>query len=316
MSEASVPEKIKALKKHVSSLDKVKTLGVDIHNSPFLPSMLSEADAPADASFKCIFKSSDSKPLAFLLCSNERNPLLIQRNVEKARVAGNLLGHPLGNVIEMPFEEGTYEGLTWALFRILIPLSDSPWQWRLQKLRLAIPVTRWLSQVLAHTKKSVPENEMADTVLSPLEAMAEDNDFPNHARISARNALNRIKTGSWTPQTSLSHNDLWKGNVMLPRENTSQGFHLNFNIIDWAGSSTAGFAFFDLMKLARSLKFPGFFTRRLICEHCSILGCEPQDAMAYLLSALGTLGRNLDNFPRPVYLRMGTELIEDLKKIS
>lgn len=315
MTDANVPDPVETLRKHVASGDEAKRLGIAVENSPFLPSALSLEDAPADASFKAIFKNAAGQPRLFLLCSNSLNPDLIARNVAKARQAKELLGIPLGDTIQMPLNEDRFEGLTWALFSLNQPLSNDPWRWRWEKARLAWPVTTWLTNVVRKTKRLIPEHDMAQTAIAPLKAFSENEDFPMDFRQRANLAIERIESGTWQPQTILAHNDLWKGNVMLPGPDHPGSAPPKFTVIDWAGSSTKGFAFFDLMKLARSFKFPGLFTKQVIRKQCTILECAEDDIMGYLLAGLGALGMNLENFPPRIYVQMASECIEDLHRI-
>ena len=315
MMDAKVPSTIEALRKHVATGKEAKHAGIALENSPFLPSALSLEDAPADASFKAILKNSTGQPRLFLLCSNSLNPDLIARNVAKAREAKELLGVPLGNPIQMPLKEDRFEGLTWALFTLNQPLSNDPWRWRWEKARLAWPVTTWLTHVIRKSKMPILEPDMTQTAIAPLKAFAENEGFAMDFRQQANLAIKRIESGIWKPQTILAHNDLWKGNIMLPGSDAQNETSSKFRVIDWAGSSTKGFAFFDLMKLARSFKFPGLFTKQILRKQCAVLECGQEDIMGYLLTALGALGMNLENFPPRIYVQMATECIEDLNRI-
>jgi hypothetical protein len=315
MSNAKIPDAVEALRKHVAGGEEGKRSGIAIENSPFLPSALSLEDAPADASFKSIFQNAAGEPKLFLLCSNSLNPDLIARNVAKAREAQALLGDPLGNTIQMPLKEDRFEGLTWALFTLNQPLSNDPWRWRWEKARIAWPVTTWLTSVVRKSKIPIVDQDMTQTAIAPLKAFSENEDFPMDFRQQANRSIKRIESGAWKPQTILAHNDLWKGNIMLPGSDDHGETSPKFRVIDWAGSSTKGFAFFDLMKLARSFKFPGLFTKQIIRKQCALLECAEEDVMSYLLAALGTLGMNLENFPPRIYAQMAMECIDDLHRI-
>lgn len=315
MTDAKIPDSVEALRKHVAIGEEARNAGIALENSPFLPSALSLEDAPVDASFKAILKNANGEPKLFLLCSNSLNPDLIARNVAKAREAKELLGTPLGNTIQMPRKEDRFEGLTWALFSLNQPLSNDPWRWRWEKARLAWPVTTWLTNVVRKSKRPILDPDMARTAIHPLKAFAENEGFAMDFRQQANRAIERIESGNWKPQTILAHNDLWKGNIMLPGPDEPDETSSKFRVIDWAGSSTRGFAFFDLMKLARSFKFPGLFTKQILRKQCTVLECAEKDIMGYLLAALGTLGMNLENFPPRIYVQMATECVEDLHRI-
>jgi len=312
----NIPSQIEALKQFVANSDPAGRLGIVNERSSFLPSALSPTDAPADATYKVIFKDASDKSVAFLLCANALNPELVAQNVNKAKNARKHLPAFAATAIQLPIIEGNHNGLSWALFDIMQPLSRRPWHWRLQKLRLARPLVCWLADVMQATRQPISGNDMEAVAITPLTAVADNKNFPKPFRLRAGRAIADIESGRWLPQTTLAHNDLWKGNIMLPLTKPAGAPSPQFCIIDWAGSSISGFAFFDLMKLARSFKFPVFFTRRIINRQCAILDCAIDHSMDYLLAALGALGLNLENFPVHIYTQMSVALMQDLSRIT
>jgi hypothetical protein len=313
--DAKIPTQIEALKQFVANSDPASRLGIVNEQSAFLPSELTPADAPADATYKVVYKNATGHEVAFLLSANTLNPDLVAINVAKAKHARQLLPPLLADAIQVPVADGTFNRISWALFTIMAPLSEHPWRWRLQKLQLARPLTRWLTDVTHASKQAVSNDDMEAIVVKPLTAIADNTAFSKPFRQRAARAIAEIESGRWAPQTTLAHNDLWKGNIMLPLNRWSRTTSSKFYIIDWAGSSIRGFAFFDLMKLARSFKFPDLFTRRIIDAQCAALDCAVQNSMDYLLAALGALGRNLGHFPAHIYTQMSVELIQDLSRV-
>jgi len=312
MIESQLTNLLEALKKDVTDREEVSQLRVAIDKSPFLPGTINKEDEPADASYKAIFNNVNGQPVAFLICSNPVNTEFVSRNVEKARQARQLLNPQLGSVIQTPILEGSYEKLSWALFSIKRPLSDNKWRWRWQKFFLAMPLAKWMTDVTLDSKRNIEKDHIDESLISSLQALAGDQQFPSDIRKAAKRTIKRLYSGIWTPRSVLAHNDLWKGNIMLPDPNERGKESRKFYIIDWAGSSTKGYAFFDLIKLSQSLNFPNFYTRRIIVKHCEILGCDVDDALSYLLAALASLGRNLEHFPRHRYVEMSVELCRRL----
>jgi len=315
MAESKLDDLLEALKREVVGREEIRHLEAENDQSPFLPGTISKADEPADASYKSIIKNIHGEPVAFLICSNPVNPELVSRNVEKARQAGRVLSPELRSVIQTPILEGAYENLSWALFSIKRPLSDNKWHWRWQKVLLAPHLTKWLTDVTRGSKMDIEARQISQALISPLQDLAGDQQFPADIRKSAEKAVERLMSGVWTPKFVLAHNDLWKGNIMLPAPGERGKARQKFYIIDWAGSSTKGFAFFDLMKLSQSFKYPNFYSRRIIVKHCEILGCHVDDARSYLLAAIASLGRNLEHFPRHRYVAMSVELCHRLSGI-
>ena len=315
MAESKLADLLDALKRNVVEREEIRHLEPDNDRSPFLPGTISREDEPADASYKAIINDVRGQPVAFLICSNPVNPELVSRNVEKARQAGRVLSPELSSVIQTPMLEGRHESLSWALFSIKRPLSDNKWHWRWQKVLLAPRVTRWLTDVTRASRMDIEDGHIGPALISPLEDLAGDQQFPAGIRNGARKAVRRLVSGAWTPKFVLAHNDLWKGNIMLPAPGEEERSRHGFYVIDWAGSSIRGFAMFDLMKLSQSFKYPGFYSRRIIVKHCEILECNLDDALSYLLAAIAGLGRNLEHFPRHRYVAMSVELCRRLSGI-
>ena len=119
----------------------------------------------------------------------------------------------------------------------------------------------------------------------------------------------RLTAGVWVPRSVLAHNDLWKGNVLLPRprSNMARSRH-RFVLIDWAASDTRGFAFYDSLRAGLSLSVPKVAMRRALLHHCRVLQSDPQDAHSYLLAALADLDRNRECFPEDRYLVLAHHL--------
>jgi hypothetical protein len=117
------------------------------------------------------------------------------------------------------------------------------------------------------------------------------------------------------------HNDLWKGNILL--KNCYQSGVSNklgrkdFVLTDWGGSMMKGYAIYDLIRAARSLKLKKEDLRQQIAAHCQILQCDFTEARYYLLAALGYLGMNLEHFPQHLFVGLAhssLEVIEEIQK--
>lgn len=316
MNTPQLTNLLESLKEDVIHREELSHLNAVNENSHFLSGTIRKEDEPADASYKSIINNGQGQPVAFLICSNPVNTGLVSRNVEKARQAAKVLGKRSSAMIQMPILEGAYNQLSWAVFSIKRPLSDNKWQWRWQKVMLTQHLANWLTDVIHDSMKKIEAEDIEDAVVSPLQDLAEDVQFPTDIRKTSEKVIKRLVSGVFNPKSILAHNDLWKGNVMLPSHSDRRESNQRFYIIDWAGSSTKGFAFFDLVKLAESLKFPAFFFRRIIVKHCNILECDIEDAMSYLLAAIACLGRNLEYFPRHRYIEMSVGLYRKLSEIT
>lgn len=314
MNNRSLDQLLEDLKQDAVNQEQIRHLDVRAGLSPFLAGTITKEDEPADASYKALLKNSRGRAVGFLICSNPVNTELVARNTAMARKAKRRLPSPLNNVILEPLLEGRYEKLSWAIFDLKKTLAENLWQWRLQKIRIAPALMQWLADKARTTRQPIGDFHLAGAVSGPLQELADDNGFPGEIRERTLKAMERLAKGAWSPYWILSHNDLWKGNVLLPGAGQS-GEQPKFYIIDWAGSKTEGFAFFDLIKLTCNLNLPDFYARRLVKRHCRIMECDSQDAMSYLLAGIADMGLNLENFPHHVYVKMSVELCGRLARI-
>ena len=117
-------------------------------------------------------------------------------------------------------------------------------------------------------------------------------------RRDADRALAGLAASHWVPKSVLVHDDLWKGNILLPRgSNARRAARRGFFLIDWAGSQVDGFAFWDFARLCESLACPSSLARRSLRTHCEALGCDASDAVFHLLAALADLRTRLEHMP-------------------
>ena len=65
-----------------------------------------------------------------------------------------------------------------------------------------------------------------------------------------------------------------------------------------------GYALYDLVRLAQSMRTGRRFLRTELERHCRVLQCEPADAQSYLITALGHIAMHLEYLPMERYLRL------------
>ena len=108
------------------------------------------------------------------------------------------------------------------------------------------------------------------------------------------------------------HGDLWKGNVLLAPTRVPWG---GIVLIDWGSALIQGYGIQDLIRLADSMRMGLPRLRREILAHCGLLGCEPEDARAYLTTsfahyALQYYGRGQGCFPLEDFIRTSLRCLE------
>jgi len=295
-----------ALKHSLSRLDEIHKRDLDIENMALDPGPMKNNYYPVDVTYKGLIRDMAGSPWAFILCANPVGKTLVRENVEKARAAKALLQPPHNRIIDLPFLSGDVQGISWAIYDLNIPLTQSRWTWQVQKTLLTPVVGKWLIYVLKTTGKPVSPRDLSSMIVSPLENLCREKAFSGEMTKAAADALKRIESGAWKPCTALAHNDLWRGNIMRPPR--TPVFTRRFQIIDWAGSDVRGIPFFDLFKFIQSFTVPRRHGKKLIQAHCNLLECSPMDATGYLLTALGVLGQNLNQFPHHAYVNLAREL--------
>ncbi|MCD4664942.1 MAG: hypothetical protein K8R68_06685, partial [Bacteroidales bacterium] len=294
------------LKRFLQSLDDVKRRNLDIENAVLDRGPAKNGYYPIDVTYKSIISNKHGKPTAFLLCSNPDGKDLIFRNVNQAKKIKNSLSVEINSVITLPFCDGYFEGISWAMFYLHRPLAGSKLQWAFQRSFLTPIIAKWLRMSLLETKTKIPTEKIQNFVIKPLQALESSPDFPDNIRNKTAEIINRLGKDDWQPHTAMAHNDLWKGNILLPQLRTNP--LVKFKIIDWAGSNLHGIPFFDLIKFCQSFKVPKFYSKLLIKQQCDILNCEIEDSLSYLVTSLAILGQNLDQFPRNAYIRLSKGL--------
>jgi hypothetical protein len=113
------------------------------------------------------------------------------------------------------------------------------------------------------------------------------------------------------------HNDLWKGNILLPSGDDHRDKQtFPFFVIDWRGSRVDGFPLFDLVRVSMSLQLTAKELRRELMHSCQSLGCDFSDAPYYVAAALGEIASRNDQFPLHAFLGMAEHCFAELRKVG
>jgi hypothetical protein len=292
---------------------KLSAQGIEVGR---LVDLLPQKEAIADDPRKVLVETLSGEPQAVLIVAPPSAPEIAMRGAKRAREAARMLGPGLGSVVLQPVASGWLAGLSYAVVPWQRRLTDSRWLWRLQRVWITRLVLRWLTRVVEVTASELPEERFFDQVRPLLEALASDQRFADRVRRDVEFALARLSQGSWRPKTVLVHNDLWKGNILLPSESdTRRSSPFGFYLIDWAGAALPGFPFWDFARVSMSLRVPNPWARYVALRHCKILGCEPADAVSSLLLAIADLGAKLDCMPVENYLQTADKVHRFLRGV-
>ncbi len=261
-------------------------------------------DTPDDPS-KLLLERAEGAPSAILLVSPGAAPDVVKRRSDRARESAKLLGEGPGAAVLLPELEGVFAGRSYAVIRWQRPLSKSRLVWPVQRIGVRRRVFSWLADALRVSMRDVPQGQLEAVARDPLQRMAVDTRYSSSVRKDAEVGLKRLDDGSWHPKLVLAHNDLWKGNILLPAR-FKHGPENPYGIwlIDWGSAETAGFAFWDFGRLCLSLKPSTLQARREALRHCRILGCKPADSVGYLLLAAEHLDARREHFAEERFLAM------------
>lgn len=269
-----------------------------------------------DDALKLIVRDIKSSPTAVVLYSSLTSPHLVTRGMDIAEQTKLMLGDEEGSVILDPLGRGEIEGRSYAILPYCRPLSSRRSMHYIQRHLLRPGILRWLRNVTEETVKEIAPINIESKILRPLQHVEHLRTIEEEIRLACRHALYRLESRQWIPQCVFMHNDLWEGNILLKeREAQEKGFGNNYRfvLIDWAGAMLKGYAIYDLVRVSRSMGLKGRRFAREVHRHCKLLGCTQEDAMGYLLAAIGHIGLNPESFPVEAYARLTRLCFEQLR---
>lgn len=311
MVKPQITEKISRKLKQASACALTARAG-EIHLAPFVT-----LKGVADETLKLLVTDSRGRSIAVIMWSSAVAPDMVSRGAARARAAREALGANLDSVPLMPLLEGTLEDRTFAVMPLMIPLSTKRLIGRVQRWRIAPSILRWLQGATVRTRKELSTEEKTTGFGHPLEYLNSMEAMPAGLRYRTEIALRRLSDGEWSPSTVLMHGDLWIGNIFIDPRRKDRPWHERFVVIDWAGAAVQGYAIYDLIRVALSLRLPQSRFLSELSRQVEILGCDMQDATSYLLAALGHIGSHLEYFPLERFVRMSltcTNYLEDTIK--
>jgi hypothetical protein len=266
----------------------------------------------ADSASKYLALDARGRRLGFVLCSSPIRPELVAQDLRKARQARRLLG-AYGRVVIEPLVRGSLDGLSYALLPYCRPFSTSRLLWPAHRLFVGAAMLQWLRAAARQSRVAPTSDQIEHAFVEPLKRLASHPLLPRSVIEDSRRALQRLESGEWVPVHSLTHGDLWRGNILRAPGTWDWS---QFVIIDWGGSNVRGHGFFDLIRLAESYRIAGRRLRAEVGAHCRIQGCKLADARSYLLAALGCIGMDLHFFPPDRFADMAIRCIAILDRLG
>jgi hypothetical protein len=275
-------------------------------------------DEVPDSGIKAIISLAGSdEPLGLLVVSSAVDPLATDRAVTLTQGARTRLGPDLGSVVLEPLVTGRVGErayVMWPFHRVLHPSRIANLA---RRVGLYPRVLRWLIDVTRQTLQPVPESARAPLYGATLLTIAQENHFPRDMRDASSHALERLTSQAWQPWYALEHNDLWIGNLLVPRGNEAARKHVRgFIVIDWEGARFEGYPVLDLVRFALSSRLPQSWLRNEVTRLRDVLQCDPSDMRGYTLAALGAMGQNLGYFPLDRFRQLAHEAFEAIVRVT
>jgi hypothetical protein len=255
-----------------------------------------------DETVKLTARAAGSKPVAMILFASENSPKMVLRGSDRARAAVDVLDSRLGRIPLLPIGEGVSQGRTFSVSTLLQSWSSNRILRRAQTELAVRPILDWLHGTAAVTKRA--SDDGGDSFAEALEYLKGEAAMPAPLRTAAADARHRLNDREWSPFHVLMHGDLWRGNFLFDFSQRDLNLRERFRVIDWAGSSDRGYAIYDLIRMADSFSLSPRRLRAETEKHCKTLDCSLVDGLCQLLTALGHVGLNREQFPLERYCRM------------
>lgn len=272
-----------------------------------------------DSAGKYLLIDASGQPIAFAHASPREAPDAVARDALNASRAREQLGHVLGDCVLTPIAFGYGRGTSIAVYPLCDPLAATRLRWQLQRLSVRGWAFEWLRAVATRTLRPVKDSlEQKARFERPLEALISLGELETTIHRDALAALDRLRSGTWTPRLGLMHGDFWRGNILVRRasESPSRRRTAQYVVTDWGTCEVDGYPIFDLVRLAHSLGVRGRRLRPELARHLEVMECSPLEARCYLLAALGHRALNLECFPIENFLRMSASCHSILAEVT
>lgn len=210
----------------------------------------------------------------------------------------------LARTVALPALEGSCQGRSFAVWPRFADWSPRR-PLRLAELNVRTPsVVAWLRDLARETVRPVVARDtVAERHMVPLEYLTQETALPDSVRRQAETELEFIENSAPALVGTAHHGDFWFRNVLLDRSPLLPGAQLR--VIDWGAARADGYPFYDLMRFLFSTRlFPSSARARLLRRYASALDIDVRYCGLYLLSALGALGLDRDQFPLEGYVAL------------
>jgi thiamine kinase-like enzyme len=257
------------------------------------------------------------KSIAFLLYSSPVAPELVANGVARAECVRSIVGGQLGEAIIKPITSGHANGRSYAIFPYCNEISSKNPICRLLRHKIKKDLLHWLREV---TKKAVRKHSEITDGMNSFTSMLQYLDMQkfvkNDIKKKISRYLGRIGRSEWKPNHSFDHNDLWYGNIMIPkRSQLVASPKYSFVLIDWYGANPKGYGMYDLIRFGRNCNLSDSDLRKEVHAHSVALECDIEDTIGHLLSTLAKLHQNIGYFPENKFIEIMANCLNTLERV-
>lgn len=253
-----------------------------------------------DATKKCFLKSDNDQ--RFMIVSHIDYGDLVSKSNDNVQYLKSILTEQTADGVLDAEKVSSYRSYTYAIYPLCFSLAEYKFLGKLDRTICFSKLIKWYKELALETMKSASFNDVELILegLKSLSSIAQEHS-PEICR-EVDELIAQINCGEFTVNLSVSHNDLWRGNVLKIGRFTPQ-----LKIIDWAGMNKFSNPFFDLSKAMCSFNIKGKLANRVYASFAELFSYDPGQIRACLYIALGGLSLDLGNFPRDRFLAMTEE---------
>ncbi|MDG1142473.1 MAG: hypothetical protein P8N24_04525, partial [Hellea sp.] len=277
--------------------------------------MLDNGKTIADATTKALIYNKNNEKVAFLLCGYSKYGDISRRNLmNNEEFKANLNGKSGGVLLE-PILCGEAKGLEYSVWPYCNQLGEGLGyiKQKVQLVQIKPLVLKWLRDMNRESLVLADQGEIEDNFIFPLQQLLERRNISLNVKEEISWHIGCLENNRWKPYFALAHNDFWKGNVLINKNNIDNGYE-GLTIIDWAGGNYRGFSVYDLVRISMSLRVSSFVFNRELSAYCEIFSCDRRTLMGYLLASLAHLSNNLGEFPEERFIKLFHECYSFLIK--
>ncbi|MCC5796249.1 MAG: hypothetical protein JJU48_02845 [Methylophaga sp.] len=242
-------------------------------------------NAPADNPLIYSVFTANNEFLGVIHLSPDKFPARLECDYQKTIDFHKSLGRR--SLVQLPEFCGWSNGLSYTFTHGLYPLRSNI-SWAIQKRYIAPYILRWIAE---HSPVQLSE---VVTLKNNLTELYQEQALQRQIRENIENALNALYVGDWKPILVPSHNDFWKGNIMLP---TDKLLSREFRLIDCGASSIDGYGLQDFVSLGRSFAISSRAISKALGYFASNCSLSKEQLMFQYLAGMAHLYKNLGEFP-------------------